>query len=140
MEDEIHALQSNNTWQVIPLPQGKNTVSSKWIFRVKRHSDGTIERFKARLVARGFSHEEGLDYNETFAPVVKMTTVRTVLALAASKNWPLFELDVNNAFLHGDLHDEVYMSFPPGFFAKEKQDGMVCKLNKSIYGLKEAPR
>ncbi|CAM8924814.1 unnamed protein product [Rhodiola kirilowii] len=98
MEDEIQALQTNNTWQVIPLPQGKNAVSSKWIFRVKRHSDGTIERYKARLVARGFSQEEGIDYNETFAPVVKMTTVRTVLALAASKNWPLFQLDVNNAF------------------------------------------
>ncbi|CAM8987178.1 unnamed protein product [Rhodiola kirilowii] len=140
MEAEIHALQSNNTWQIISLPPGKNVVSSKWIFRVKRHSDGTIERYKARLVARGFSQEEGLDYNETFAPVVKMTTVRTVLSLAASKHWPLFQLDVNNAFLHGDLHEEVYMTFPPGFFKQEKQAGMVCKLNKSIYGLKQAPR
>ncbi|CAM9003946.1 unnamed protein product [Rhodiola kirilowii] len=86
MEAEIHALQSNNTWQVIPLPPRKNAVSSKWIFCVKRHSDGTIERYKARLVSRGFSQEEELDYNETFAPVVKITTVRTVLALAASKN------------------------------------------------------
>ncbi|CAM8960116.1 unnamed protein product [Rhodiola kirilowii] len=140
METEIQALQSNNTWEVIHLPPGKNAVSSKWIYKVKRHSDGTIERYKARLVARGFTQEEGLDYNETFAPVVKMTTVRTVLALASSKNWPLFQLDVDNAFLHGALDEEVYMTFPPGFFKQEKQLGMVCKLNKSLYGLKQASR
>ncbi|CAM8902581.1 unnamed protein product [Rhodiola kirilowii] len=140
METEIQALQSNNTWQVMQLPSGKNAISSKWIFRVKRHSNGTIERYKARLVARGFSQEEGLDYNETFAPVVKMTTVRTVIALASSKNWPLFQLDVDNAFLHGALDEEVYMSFPPGFFKQEKHMGMVCKLNKSLHGLKQAPR
>ncbi|CAM8946174.1 unnamed protein product [Rhodiola kirilowii] len=140
MEKELKALQTNNTWEVLPLPPGKNAIGSKWVFRVKRHSDGTIERYKARLVARGFSQEEGLDYNETFAPVVKMTTVRTVIALAASKNWPLFQLDVDNAFLHGALDEEVYMSFPPGFYKQEKQLGLVCKLNKSIYGLKQAPR
>ncbi|CAM8941255.1 unnamed protein product [Rhodiola kirilowii] len=123
MEDEIQALESNITWQVIPLPHGKNAVSSKWIFRVKRHSDGSIERYKARLVAREFSQEEGLDYNETFAPMVKMTTVRTVLALAASKHWPLFQLDVNNAFLHGDLHEEVYMTFPLASLRKKNKLG-----------------
>ncbi|CAM8888286.1 unnamed protein product [Rhodiola kirilowii] len=140
MEKELTALQNNNTWLFTPLPPNKNCVGSKWIFRVKRHSDGTIERYKARLVAKGFSQEEGLDYNETFAPVVKMTTVRTVIALAASKDWPLFQLDVDNAFLHGDLHEEVYMTPPPGFYKTEKQLGMVCKLTKSLYGLKQAPR
>ncbi|CAM8970229.1 unnamed protein product [Rhodiola kirilowii] len=140
MEKELSALQSNNTWTFVPLPPNKNPVGSKWIFRVKRHSDGTIERYKARLVAKGFTQEEGLDYNETFAPVVKMPTVRMVLALAASKDWPLYQLDVDNAFLHGDLNEEVYMIVPPGYFLKEKQLGMVCKLNKSLYGLKQAPR
>ncbi|CAM8990520.1 unnamed protein product [Rhodiola kirilowii] len=140
METEIQALQSNNTWQVIHLPFGKNAISSKWIFRVKKHSGDTIERYKARLVARGFSQEEGLDYNESFTPVVKRTTVCTVIALASSKNWPLLQLDVDNAFLHGALDEEVYMSFPPGFFKQEKQMGMVYKLNKSLYGLKQAPR
>ncbi|CAM8893240.1 unnamed protein product [Rhodiola kirilowii] len=140
MQKELSALQSNNTWTFVPLPHGKNPVGSKWIFRVKRHSDGTIERYKARLVAKGFTQEEGLDYTETFAPVVKMPTVRMVLALAASKEWPLYQLDVDNAFLHGDLNEEVYMSIPPGYFQQEKQMGMVCKLNKSLYGLKQAPR
>ncbi|CAM8930983.1 unnamed protein product [Rhodiola kirilowii] len=140
MEKELAALQDNNTWVFTTLPPNKNCVGSKWIFRIKRHSDGTIERYKARLVAKGFSQEEGLDYNETFAPVVKMTTVRTVIALAASKDWPLFQLDVDNAFLHGDLHQDVYMTPPPGFYKSEKQLGMVCKLTKSLYGLKQAPR
>ncbi|CAM8997450.1 unnamed protein product [Rhodiola kirilowii] len=140
MEAELQALQTNNSWTLTTLPQGHNAVGSKWIFRIKRQSDGTIERYKARLVARGFTQEEGLDYNETFAPVVKMTTVRTVLALAASKDWPLFQLDVDNAFLHGDLVEDVYMTLPPGYFKLEKQQGMVCKLTKSLYGLKQAPR
>ncbi|CAM8948863.1 unnamed protein product [Rhodiola kirilowii] len=140
MEKELSALQSNNTWSLTPLPRGKNPVGSKWIFRVKRHSDGTIERYKARLVAKGFTQEEGLDYNETFAPVVKMQTVRIVIALAASKNWPIYQLDVDNAFLHGDLDEEVFMTLPPGYFMKEKQMGLVCKLNRSIYGLKQASR
>ncbi|CAM8913556.1 unnamed protein product [Rhodiola kirilowii] len=140
MEKELDALKSNNTWNLVPLPHGKNPVGSKWIFRIKRHFNGTIERYKARLVAKGFTQEEGLDYNETFAPVVKMPTVRMVLALAASKEWPLYQLDVDNAFLHGDLQEEVYMTLPPGYFQKEKQMGMFCKLNKSLYGLKQAPR
>ncbi|CAM8956599.1 unnamed protein product [Rhodiola kirilowii] len=134
MEKELSALQANHTWTFTQLPNDKNPVGSKWIFRVKRHSDGTIERYKARLVAKGFTQEEGLDYNETFVSVVKMSTVRMVLALAASKDWPIFQLDVDNAFLHGDLDEEVYMSIPPGFFKKEKQLGLVCKLNKSLYG------
>ncbi|CAM8971900.1 unnamed protein product [Rhodiola kirilowii] len=140
MEKELSALQTNNTWTFMPLPHGKNSVGSKWIFRVKRHSDGSIERYKARLVAKGFTQEEGLAYNETFAPFIKMPTVRMVLALAASKEWPLYQLDVDNAFLHGDLQEEVYMTIPPGYFQKEKQMGMVYKLNKSLYGLKQAPR
>ncbi|CAM8963013.1 unnamed protein product [Rhodiola kirilowii] len=101
MQSEINALQSNGTWSITDLPHGKNAVGCKWVFKIKRHSDGTIERYKARLVAKGFTQLEGLDYHETFAPVVKMNTVRTLLAVAASRNWPLYQLAVNNAFLHG---------------------------------------
>ncbi|CAM8990642.1 unnamed protein product [Rhodiola kirilowii] len=140
MHKELNALQATNTWEITDLPSGKNPVSSKWVYRIKRKSDGSIERYKARLVARGFSQQEGLDYHETFAPVVKMNTVRTLLAVAVSKNWPLFQLDVDNAFLHGHLHEEVYMTPPPGFFQNEKAAGKVFKLLKSLYGLKQAPR
>ncbi|CAM8941115.1 unnamed protein product [Rhodiola kirilowii] len=140
MHKELDALQANNTWEITDFPSGKNPVSSKWIYRVKRKLDGSIERYKARLVARGFSQMEGLDYHETFAPVVKMNTVRSLLVVAVSKNWPLFHLDVDNTFLHGDLHEEVYMTPPPGFFKTEKAQGKVFKLLKSLYGLKQAPR
>ncbi|CAM8978096.1 unnamed protein product [Rhodiola kirilowii] len=133
MEKELHALESNNTWVFTPLPPGKNAVGSKWILRIKRHANGTIERYKARLVAKGFTQEEGLDYTETFASVVKMTMLRTVLVVAASKHWPLFQLDVDNAFLHDDLDEEVYMAIPPGFYKQEKQQGMVCKNSSKVF-------
>ncbi|CAM8926953.1 unnamed protein product [Rhodiola kirilowii] len=89
MQAEIDALQLNDTWEVTDLPQGKHVIGCKWVYKIKRHSDGSIERYKARLVAKGFTQEEGLDYHETFAPVVKMTTIRTVLTLASAKNWPI---------------------------------------------------
>ena len=115
MEDEISALNSQHTWSLVELPPRKNLVGCKWIFKLKKHADGTIARHKARLVAQGFSQEPGLDYGETFSPVVKPTTVRLVLALAAHYNWKLRQLDVKNAFLHGVLQEEVYMAQPPGF-------------------------
>ncbi|CAM8937171.1 unnamed protein product [Rhodiola kirilowii] len=133
MFKEINALQSNNTWEIIDLPAGKHPFSSKWVYRIKMNSHGSIERYKARLVARGFSQMEGLDYHETFAPVVKMNTVRTLLVVAVSRNWPLFELDVDNAFLHGQLHEEVYMTPPPGFFKDEKAQGRVFTLLKFVW-------
>ncbi|CAM8877096.1 unnamed protein product [Rhodiola kirilowii] len=140
MDAEITALQDNNTWSITDLPQGKNAVGCKWVFKIKRKSDGTVERYKARLVAKGYTQLEGLDYHETFAPVVKMNTVRTLLAVAISKGWPLYQLDVNNAFLHGSLTEEVYMTLPPGFYKTDKAKKRVCKLHKSLYGLKQASR
>ncbi|KAF5447406.1 hypothetical protein F2P56_032960, partial [Juglans regia] len=115
MLNEIKALELNKTWELAILPPNKIAIGCKWVYRVKFKADGTIDRYKARLVAKGYTQQEGLDYFDTFSPVAKMTTVRTLLSIAAIKNWHLHQLDVNNAFLHGDLNEEVYMQLPPGY-------------------------
>ena len=115
MQEEIRALEKNQTWILQDLPHGKRPVSYKWAYRVKYNSDGSIQRFKARLIIQGDHQLEGFDYNDRFALVAKMTTVNCFLAIAVSKGWDLHQFDVNNAFLHGDLDEEVYMTLPPGF-------------------------
>lgn len=137
--EEIQALEKNQTWHLVKKPEGKTSVGCKWVFTVKYQSDGTIERYKARLVAKGFTQTYGIDYNETFAPVAKLNTVRVLLSLAANLDWDLQQLDVKNAFLNGDLEEEVYMDLPPGF-DKDKKNGTVCRLKKALYGLKQSPR
>ncbi|KAJ4746261.1 Gag/pol [Rhynchospora pubera] len=139
MTQEVHALRQNNTWQLVPPPGDHNIVGCKWIYKTKRHSDGTVERYKARLVAKGFTQEEGVDYFDTFSPVVRPTTIRIVLSLAVTNRWPLRQLDVNNAFLNGVLHETVYMQQPPGF-TDPQFPSHVCLLHKAIYGLKQSPR
>lgn len=133
MKREINALEESQTWNITELPDNKTVVDCKWVYKVKYHSDGTIERYKARLVAKGFTQIEGLDYHDTFAPVTKMTAVRCLIAVAAVRCWAFFQLDVNNAFLHGVLEEEVYMKLPPGFYNKERAQGKVCRLFKSLY-------
>ncbi|RVW83549.1 Retrovirus-related Pol polyprotein from transposon RE2 [Vitis vinifera] len=138
MHEEIRALEENGTWTLEPLPKGKRALGSQWVYKTKYFSNGDIERLKSRLVVLGNHQEASIDYHETFSPVAKMTTVRAFLAIAASKNWELHQMDVHNAFLHGDLEEEVYMKLPPGF---ERSDpNLVCRLRKSLYGLKQAPR
>ncbi|PRQ16261.1 putative RNA-directed DNA polymerase [Rosa chinensis] len=139
MTEEINALLKNNTWTLVPPSSSQNTVGCKWVFRVKRKSDGSIERYKARLVAKGFHQQQGIDYGETYSPVIKPATIRTVLSIAVSRGWSLRQLDVKNAFLHGVLTEDVYMVQPPGF-VDQSRPSHVCKLNKALYGLKQAPR
>ena len=139
MSSELTALMRHGTWDLIPPPINCHPVGCKWVFRVKRKVDGSVDKFKARLVAKGYNQQPGVDYNETFSPVVKPATIRTVLSIAIMNGWPLKQMDVNNAFLHGNLTETVYMMQPPGFKDLSRPD-YVCRLRKAIYGLKQAPR
>jgi hypothetical protein len=139
MEDEYGALMSNGAWDLVPWPQGSNVVTGKWVFTHKFRADGTFDRYKARWILRGFTQRPGVDYDETFSPVVKPVTVRTVLATVVSHNCPIQQLDVKNAFLHGTLTETVYCCLPTGFTDPAHPD-LVCHLRKSLYGLKQAPR
>jgi hypothetical protein len=127
MSEELAALDRQGTWDLVPLPSHMVPITSKWVFKVKTKSDGSIEQYKARLVARGFQQTQGLDYDETFAPVAHMTTVRTLLAVASS-SWPISQMDVKNAFLHGDFTEEVYMQPPLGVVSPL---GYVCRLHRA---------
>jgi hypothetical protein len=139
MQDEYDALIKQGTWSLVPPPPNHNVVGCKWVYKLKTHSDGSIARYKARLVAKGFHQQQGVDFDETFSPVIKPPTIRMVLSLAVSLHWPLRQLDVSNAFLHGILKEEVYLSQPQGYIDPQHPH-YVCKLHKSIYGLKQAPR
>ena len=135
----MEALEKSETWVLVPLPKGKKTVGCKWVFSIKRKADGSIELYKARFVAKGYTQKYYIDYQETFSHVAKLKMVRVLLSLAANLNWPLHQFDVKNAFFHGDLKEEVYMDIPPGYMTSLKTE-VVCKLQKALYGLKQSPR
>lgn len=137
MKLELDALDANKTWCIVDLPPGIVPIGNKWVYKIKRKADGSIERFKAHLVAKGYTQTKGLDYFDTFSPVAKLTTVRLLLALASIHKWHVHQLDVNNAFLHGELQEDVYMVIPQGVPSSPNK---VCKLLKSLYGLKQASR
>lgn len=139
MEKEFESLHANKVWDVVELPQGRKAVGCKWVFKLKVDANGSVERYKARLVAQGFSQKFGLDYDKTFCPVVRFESLRTVIALAVQKGLKLHQMDVTTAFLNGELEKEVYMRQPEGFTV-EGQEHLVCKLKRSIYGLKQSPR
>ena len=138
MKDEIKALNTNETWCITDLPPGKKSIGCKWLYKLKFNADGKIKCYKARLMAKGYTQVEGIDYHENFSPVAKITTIRLLIAVTAAKNWHLDQLDVNNAFVHGDLDEEVYMDLPQGLCTEKPNQ--VCRLKKSLYGLKQASR
>jgi len=135
---KISVLESNQTWEIILLPKDKTVIGCEWVFKIKYKADGIIERYKARLVAKGYTQTEDIDYLETFSPVAKMTTIRLFFSLASFYNWKLKQLDIDNAFLHEELKEDVYMNAPPSLTSI--QLGQVCKLKNPLYGLKQAIR
>ena len=129
----------NDVWEVVPRPTRKSVVTSRWLYKIKHAGDGSIEKFKAKFVARGFTQKECIDYDETFASVAKYTTIRTIISLAAVFGWKLHQMDVKTAFLKGKIDEEVYIEQPEGFVTHGDKSH-VCKLKKALYGLKQAPR
>jgi len=137
MQDEIQSLKDNEAWELQDLPRGKKAIPCKWVYKVKHNADGSIERYKARLVIKGFSQKKGIDYDQTFSPVVRNATIRALLSIAASEKMHLMQFDVSTAFLYGDVDEDIYMKQPEGF---SDNTDRVCKLKQSLYGLKQAPR
>ena len=139
MEEEMRSLQKNDTWTLAHLPKGKKAIGCKWVYAKKEGSSIGNIRFKARLVTNEYAQFEGIDYNEVFSPVVKHSSIRILLALVAQLDLDLVQMNVETTFLYGDLDEEIYMTQPLGFKAAEKED-LVCKLKKSLYGLKQLPK
>ena len=139
MEEEIFSLDKNETWEKCELRRRKKTVGCRWVYTFKYLADGTIERYKERLVAQGYTQTYRVDYSETFSPVAKIDIIRVLFSIAVNKDWPLHQFDVKNAFSHGKIEEEVYMKAPPGF-SSDFTPGERYKLNKAFYGLKQSPR
>ena len=143
VDDEFESLEKLDTWSVCSLLEGKKTIGYRWLFKLKLNAYGTVERPKVRLVAKGYTQREGVDFVDTFSPVAKMVTVKMLFAMAAKKKWFLHQLDISNAFLNGDLSEEVYMDIPQGY-AERKGNNLpqnaALRLKKSIYGLEQASR
>jgi hypothetical protein len=138
MVEEYQSIVKNDVWDEVPRPKEKIVVSSKWIYKIKHSTDGSIEKYKARFVARGFSQKEEIDYEETFTPAARYTSIRAILAIAIVKKWKVHQMDVKTTFLNGVI-EEVYVEQPQGFETHDSQTH-VCRLKKASYGLKQAPR
>ena len=138
-DSEYKSLIENETWDLVELPDGEKPIGCKWVFKLKHASDGTVERFKGRLVAKGFAQTYGIDYFETYSPVVRFSSIRALIAFAVQNDMLIHQMDVVTAFLNGDLHEDIYMQQPDGY-VQPGSEHLVCKLKKSLYGLKQAPR
>ncbi|KXJ76174.1 hypothetical protein RP20_CCG010184 [Aedes albopictus] len=139
MLDELDSMKSNDAWELVDAPQGKRVLGCKWVFQLKRTADDKIARFKARLVAQGYNQQYGSEYDEVFAPVVRQTTFRTLMSVAAKRRMVVRQYDIKTAFLNGNLEEELFMRQPPGFVVKGAE-GKVCRLKRSLYGLKQSAR
>jgi hypothetical protein len=139
MNEELDQIEKNNTWELVPRPEDKNVIGSKWVFKNKINEKGQVVRNKARLVCKGYAQVEGQDFDETFAPVARLEAIRMFLAYSCHKNFKVYQMDVKSTFLNGDIEEEVYMEQPEGFSLIDNPN-YVCKLKKALYGLKQAPR
>ena len=140
MKEELDALHKTGTWDLVDLPSGKSTIGCKWVYKTKTRSDGMVDRYKARLVARGFTQEYRIDYEETFAPVARLSSVMTLIIVSAARKWPPFQRDVKNVFLNGELSKEFHMKLPPGYSHVPGFPHRVFRLRRTLYCLKQAPR
>ena len=139
MMEEYQSIMKNDVWEIVARHERKSIVTSKWVYKIKHVVDGSIDKYKARFVARGFSQQEGEDYDETFAPVARYTSIRAIISLTASMGWSLHQMDVKTTFLNGVIEEEVYIEKPQGFEVHPKETH-VCRLKKALYGLKQDPR
>jgi len=137
MDNEMESLKENSTWKLVELPTDAKAIPCKWVYRVKLNPDGTISKYKARLVAKGYDQRKGIDYSEMFSPVAKLQTIRLLLGIAATEKMHLAQFDVSTAFLYGELDETIFMKQPDGY---DDGTGKVCKLRRSLYELKQAPR
>eukprot|EP00253_Pinus_taeda_P035842 PITA_35842 len=139
MDEELEQIEKNNTWELVPRPKDKNVIGTKWIFKKKLNENGEVIRNKARLVCKGYTQQEGIDFEETFSPIARLEAIRMFLALSIFQKFKVFQMDVKSTFLNGDLEEEVCIEQPDGFILG-KDPNLVCKLKKALYGLKQAPR
>jgi hypothetical protein len=139
MQDELNSLKENNAWVLVNRPVDRKIIRCNWVFKVKRDEEGSVAHYKARFVAKGFTQQYGIDYCETFSPVIRHSSIRFLCSLAAQLDLEVDHLDVVTAFLQGDLHEEIYMSHPEGFVVEGEED-KVCLLKRAIYGLKQSAR
>jgi hypothetical protein len=139
MVEEMDTLDKNEAWDIVEFPSGRKYFGRKWLFKNKFNAQGKVEKYKSQLVAKGYSQVEGIDFGEIFSPVAKLTSIRFILSIALAFDLEVEQMDVKTSFLHGDLEEEIYMKQPEGFVVKGKKE-LVCKLKKSLYGLKQSPR
>jgi hypothetical protein len=139
MMEEHQSIMKNDVWEIVPRPKEKSVVTSKWVYKIKHATNRSVDKYKARSVARGFSQKEGEDYDETFSLVARYTSIRAIISLVASMGWSLHQMYVKKSFLNGAIEEEVYIEQPQGFEVHSR-DTHVCRLKKALYGLKQAPR